>query len=65
MLWDTCATEALVRAAGGELTDEEGAPLGYAGPELAHSRGLVATNGKVHAALIEAMKRCARGAQGT
>jgi 3'(2'), 5'-bisphosphate nucleotidase len=65
MLWDTCATEALVHAAGGELTDEDGAPLSYAGPELLHTRGLVATNGRVHAALIEAMKRCARGAQGT
>jgi 3'(2'), 5'-bisphosphate nucleotidase len=58
--WDACAAEALVRAAGGECTDAEGARLDYASGELENARGLVATNGTVHAALIEALRRVKR-----
>jgi 3'(2'), 5'-bisphosphate nucleotidase len=53
--WDACATEALVRAAGGECTDAEGSRLEYASGELENGRGLVATNGTVHAAVIDAL----------
>jgi 3'(2'), 5'-bisphosphate nucleotidase len=55
MRWDACATEALVRAAGGECTEVDGAPFDYATPELLNARGLVATNGLVHAELIAAL----------
>jgi 3'(2'), 5'-bisphosphate nucleotidase len=58
--WDTCSTEALVRAAGGELTDEEGDLIDYASPDLENRRGLVATNCAVHAAAVEAMRRFRR-----
>jgi 3'(2'), 5'-bisphosphate nucleotidase len=56
MRWDACATEALVRAAGGECTDADGAPFAYASGELANARGLVATNGALHAAVLVALR---------
>ncbi|MCX5746059.1 MAG: 3'(2'),5'-bisphosphate nucleotidase CysQ [Proteobacteria bacterium] len=45
--WDTCAPEAILEAAGGRLTDVFGGALDYRG-ELAHRRGLVASNGRIH-----------------
>jgi 3'(2'), 5'-bisphosphate nucleotidase len=57
MRWDACATEALVRAAGGECTDEEGEPFEYTSGDLVNRRGLVATNGTVHSLVLEAMRR--------
>lgn len=45
--WDTCAPEAILVRAGGRLSDKLGGPLDYRG-ELAHRRGLVASNGLVH-----------------
>lgn len=43
MLWDTCATEALVRAAGGAVTDYFGAPLYYDDRRLRNDLGVVAS----------------------
>ena len=45
--WDTCAPEAILVQAGGRLGDFTGAWLDYRG-ELAHRRGLIASNGLVH-----------------
>jgi 3'(2'), 5'-bisphosphate nucleotidase len=45
--WDTCAPEAILVGAGGRLTDLFGAPIDYR-TELAHRRGLVASNGLIH-----------------
>ena len=49
--------EALVRAAGGECTDDRRAPLRVrrAASSL-NARGLLATNGRMHAALVEALR---------
>lgn len=44
-LWDTCAPEAILHAAGGRFLDVDGKPLHYGGPHLTHPRGLLATNG--------------------
>ncbi|MEO6777355.1 MAG: 3'(2'),5'-bisphosphate nucleotidase CysQ [Kofleriaceae bacterium] len=49
--WDTCGPEAILVAAGGRLTDLFGAPIEYTG-ELHHPRGLVASNGLIHDAVI-------------
>jgi 3'(2'), 5'-bisphosphate nucleotidase len=49
--WDTCAPEAILTAAGGRLSDLFGTPIGYT-KELAHRRGLVASNGRVHAEVV-------------
>ena len=45
--WDTCAPEAILVPAGGRLSDLFGTPIDYT-RELAHRRGLVASNGRVH-----------------
>jgi 3'(2'), 5'-bisphosphate nucleotidase len=60
MRWDACATEGLVRAAGGECTDASGAPIDYLARGLENDRGLVATNGLVHAEVIEALEELFR-----
>lgn len=49
--WDTCAPEAILVPAGGRLTDLFGRPIDYTS-ELKHQRGLVATNGLIHDAVI-------------
>jgi 3'(2'), 5'-bisphosphate nucleotidase len=46
--WDACATDAVVTAAGGRLTDTAGRPIDYRAPGLANEQGMVATNGRVH-----------------
>jgi 3'(2'), 5'-bisphosphate nucleotidase len=51
-LWDACAPEAVLSEAGGKLTDAHGAPLRYRGQELGNKRGLIASNGHVHAAVV-------------
>lgn len=52
-LWDVCPTDVLVSAAGGRVTDARGRPLDYRGAGLATDRGLVASNGHVHDAILE------------
>jgi 3'(2'), 5'-bisphosphate nucleotidase len=54
--WDACAPEALVRAAGGVVSDERGAPFEYASGELDNVRGFVATNAALFDAVIERMQ---------
>ncbi|MFQ3589150.1 MAG: inositol monophosphatase family protein [Chloracidobacterium sp.] len=51
-LWDTAGPEAILRAAGGVLTDFQGQPLDYRQPDLHHRAGLVASNGIRHAAIV-------------
>jgi 3'(2'), 5'-bisphosphate nucleotidase len=47
-LWDTCGPEAILREAGGRVTDVSNAPLQYDQPEVRNLNGLVASNGVVH-----------------
>jgi 3'(2'), 5'-bisphosphate nucleotidase len=47
-IWDSCAPEAIIVAAGGRLTDTYGDPLVYDTPDLLNRRGLVASNGRLH-----------------
>jgi 3'(2'), 5'-bisphosphate nucleotidase len=49
--WDTCAPEAILVPAGGRLSDLFGTPIDYQ-RELAHRRGLVASNGYIHAEVV-------------
>lgn len=49
--WDTCAPEVILAGAGGQLSDLFGEPIEYE-DELAHRRGLVASNGHVHAEVV-------------
>jgi 3'(2'), 5'-bisphosphate nucleotidase len=54
--WDACAAEALIAAAGGRVTDAYGAPLDYRGAGLSNDRGLVATNGRIHDAILRKLE---------
>lgn len=54
--WDTCAPEAILVAAGGHFSDLAGAPIDYASADLRLSTGLVATNGALHEAVLEAVR---------
>jgi 3'(2'), 5'-bisphosphate nucleotidase len=61
-VWDTCGPEAILKGAGGRLSDLFGDSVDYA--ELRQRRGLVASNGHVHdevvaklAPLFEALRR--------
>lgn len=51
-VWDTCAPEAILAAAGGTLTDLHGRAIGYGAVGLGGARGLVASNGAAHAAVL-------------
>jgi len=52
-LWDTCAPEALLRAAGGRLSDLCGRPLTYRGSGLSNDAGLLACAAGVHHHLVQ------------
>jgi 3'(2'), 5'-bisphosphate nucleotidase len=51
--WDACAVDALVTAAGGRFTDQRGNAYDYRAERLANESGLVATNGRLHEAVLE------------
>jgi 3'(2'), 5'-bisphosphate nucleotidase len=51
-VWDTCAPEAILVAAGGRLTDLGGEALSYRDVDLRRTKGLVGSNGAVHAAVV-------------
>lgn len=50
--WDTCAPEAILKEAGGQLTDLWGMPLHYNTADVYNHNGIVATNGAMHAQII-------------
>jgi 3'(2'), 5'-bisphosphate nucleotidase len=47
-LWDTCGPDAILREAGGRLTDVSNHTLRYTGRELRNVNGIVASNGVIH-----------------
>jgi len=55
-LWDTCAPEAILTAAGGRMTDLFGDPLRYQPEQLRVDRGIVASNGQVHDRVVESIR---------
>lgn len=55
-LWDACGPEAILRAAGGQLTNILGQPLIYGVPQLNNAHGLLATNGFCHARVVQALE---------
>lgn len=50
-LWDACAPDAIVRAAGGVFTDRAGRPFDYRGP-AAQNAGMLAANPTLHAEVL-------------
>lgn len=60
-IWDHAAGKVVVEAAGGSVSDVLGRPLDFGhGRTLERNRGVVATSGAIHAAVIEAV-RAVRG----
>ena len=54
-LWDACAPEVILTEAGGRITDLFGDPIQYKPEELRLRRGVVASNGACHDAVIQAI----------
>eukprot|EP01102_Stenamoeba_stenopodia_P008807 TRINITY_DN2573_c0_g1_i1.p1 TRINITY_DN2573_c0_g1~~TRINITY_DN2573_c0_g1_i1.p1 ORF type:complete len:500 (-),score=139.05 TRINITY_DN2573_c0_g1_i1:115-1614(-) len=56
-IWDHAAGWLIVREAGGEVTDITGKPLNFSiGRTLKENKGVVATNKKIHAKVIETVQ---------
>jgi 3'(2'), 5'-bisphosphate nucleotidase len=49
--WDSCAPGLIITEAGGRVSDGDGRPLSYGGPDPVHHRGIVTSNGRCHEAL--------------
>jgi 3'(2'), 5'-bisphosphate nucleotidase len=61
-IWDHAAGKLLVESAGGRVTDIDGRPLDFSrGGTLAANRGIVATSGRVHAEVLDAIRRVREG----
>jgi 3'(2'), 5'-bisphosphate nucleotidase len=60
--WDNCAPEAVLRSAGGILTDLGGTPYSYDGSELQNHRGLLACNAAAFPHVQPVVARFAREA---
>ncbi|HHM23470.1 MAG TPA: 3'(2'),5'-bisphosphate nucleotidase [Bacteroidetes bacterium] len=57
-IWDHAAGYLVIREAGGKVTDISGAELDFsAGRELRNNRGVVATNGALHDAVLGAVRQ--------
>jgi 3'(2'), 5'-bisphosphate nucleotidase len=50
--WDICAGHLLVSEAGGTVTDLSGSAITYQGEQFAQKRGLIASNGVIHAEAV-------------
>ena len=57
--WDTCAPEAVLAAAGGRFSDLDGALIDYASADLVLRRGMIASNGALHEAVLAAVREAA------
>jgi HAL2 family 3'(2'),5'-bisphosphate nucleotidase len=57
-VWDHAAGVLVVEEAGGRVTDLDGRPLDFSrGARLTNNRGILATNGAMHPALLEAIRQ--------
>jgi len=57
-IWDQAAGSIVLEEAGGRITDLDGKNLDFnAGRTLAHNRGILASNGALHAPALEALKQ--------
>jgi len=61
-IWDQAAGSLVVEEAGGRITDLAGQPLDFtAGRTLARNRGVLASNGYLHAAALQAVQQVTHG----
>jgi len=59
-LWDACAPDAIVRAAGGLYTDATGTPIDYRSARVQNDRGIVAANPTLHDRVVQRLAELAR-----
>ena len=52
-LWDTCGPEAILREAGGRLTDIANEPLQYRARDVRNPKGLIASNGLIQERAVQ------------
>ena len=57
--WDVCGAEAILRGAGGFMSDMAGGPMGYEGLDIRNRRGFVATNRACHGDVLAAIPQVA------
>lgn len=55
--WDICAGQVLVEAAGGTVTEFGGGPIRYGTRGQVERRGMIASNGRIHAEVVEKLAR--------
>jgi 3'(2'), 5'-bisphosphate nucleotidase len=55
-LWDLAATQVILEEAGGRLTDLAGKPLDYRAEDPQVNTGIIASNGAVHAAILNKLR---------
>jgi 3'(2'), 5'-bisphosphate nucleotidase len=60
-LWDTCGPEAILREAGGRMTDVSNSPLRYDTPEVRNLHGIIATNGVIHDRVVQVTQQVLAG----
>jgi 3'(2'), 5'-bisphosphate nucleotidase len=59
--WDTCAPEAVLRGAGGRVTDCAGEPLRYGNPDAVQKHGIFCGSPDVHERVGPIVRQVARG----
>jgi len=57
--WDVCGAEAILRGAGGFMSDTAGRPMGYEDLDIRNRRGFVATNRASHGDVLAAIPQVA------
>ena len=63
-IWDHAAGAIVVQEAGGQVTDMDGNPLNFStGVKLSQNRGIVASNGVLHEAVLTALQTVAAHSQ--
>jgi 3'(2'), 5'-bisphosphate nucleotidase len=60
-IWDQAAAAIILEEAGGTITDLDGKPLDFSvGRKLVRNRGILASNGHLHSAVLEALRQVER-----
>ena len=54
--WDTCASDVILREAGGRMTDTFNNPFRYNAPEVRNFHGVIASNGAIHDRIARAAR---------
>lgn len=55
-MWDSCGPAAILMAAGGMMTDMNGAALNYSAVDVRHRQGLLASHGRLHELIVKTLE---------